>query len=77
MAPYPVLFSKLIIIKRGPGHYHCGPLEAGLDEQVLPNIGWVNVMPAADATIDVTILGRKLNFVGNGYHDKVFLLPQS
>lgn len=28
-------------------------------------------MPAADATVDVTILGQELKFTGNGYHDKV------
>jgi len=53
----------------------CGPLEGGQPEQVLPHIGWVNVMPAADATVDVTILGKSLQFQGNGYHDKVRAVP--
>ena len=65
------MFPELIYSQRGPGHYYCGPLEAGLDEQVLPNIGWANVMPAADAVVDVTLLGQTLKFEGNGYHDKV------
>jgi hypothetical protein len=58
---------KLINTQRGPGHYYCGPLEAGLDEQVLSNI----VMPAADAVVDLTLSGQPLKFNGNGYHDKV------
>lgn len=53
----------------------CGPLEEGQDEQVLPDIGWVNVMPAADAVVDVGILGQSLQFSGNGYHDKVQYSP--
>jgi hypothetical protein len=28
-------------------------------------------MPGADATVDVKVLGKPLNFVGHGYHDKV------
>lgn len=30
-------------------------------------------MPGADATVDVKVLGKPLNFVGHGYHDKVCL----
>lgn len=48
--------------QRGPGHYVCGPLEGGQPEEVLPHIGWVNVMPAVDAEVDVTVLGQKLHF---------------
>ncbi|KIW16895.1 hypothetical protein PV08_04085 [Exophiala spinifera] len=55
---------------RGPGHYVCGPLEGGQPEEVLPHVGWVNVMPAASASVDVTILGTQMQFSGNGYHDK-------
>lgn len=65
------MVPKLINTQRGPGHYYCGPLEAGLDEQVLSNIGWANVMPAADAVVDLTLSGQPLKFNGNGYHDKV------
>jgi len=42
-----------------------------VDEQLMPNIGWVNVMPAADATVDISFGERKLQFKGHGYHDKV------
>ncbi|OQV07084.1 hypothetical protein CLAIMM_11568 [Cladophialophora immunda] len=55
---------------RGPGHYVCGPLEGGQPEEVLPHVGWVNVMPAADAEVNVNVLGTPLKFSGNGYHDK-------
>ncbi|KAH8816964.1 hypothetical protein F5884DRAFT_241189 [Xylogone sp. PMI_703] len=56
---------------RGPGHYACAPLgEGGVDEHIIPHIGWVNPVPAADASVDVTLLGKKLRFQGNGYHDK-------
>lgn len=41
--------------------------------KVLPNVGWVNVMPAADAAVDVKINGQNIKFTGNGYHDKVCL----
>ncbi|PVH97389.1 hypothetical protein DM02DRAFT_730602, partial [Periconia macrospinosa] len=64
------LKGKLSLKSRGPGHYVCGPLEEGQNTQVLPHIGWVNVMPAADATVDVTVAGKPLKFQGNGYHDK-------
>lgn len=70
--PVSIMSFKLTNFQRGPDHYDCSPLGAGVDQQVLPNIGWVNVMPAADANVDVTLLGHKLNFVGNGYHDKVY-----
>ncbi|KAF4947055.1 hypothetical protein FGADI_10685 [Fusarium gaditjirri] len=66
----PSVEGTLALSSRGPGHYVCGPLEAGQNEKILPNIGWVNTMPAADAAVDVSINGQKIKFTGNGYHDK-------
>ncbi|CVK98772.1 uncharacterized protein FMAN_08448 [Fusarium mangiferae] len=80
LSTYKVTFKKTLLNpsvegtftlkSRGPGHYVCGPLEAGQNMKVLPNVGWVNVMPAADAAVDVKINGQKIKFTGNGYHDK-------
>ncbi|KAF4332253.1 hydroxyneurosporene synthase [Fusarium beomiforme] len=80
LSTYSVTFEKTLLNpsvegtftlkSRGPGHYVCGPLEGGQPERVLPHVGWVNVMPAADAAVDVTIWGEKIKFTGNGYHDK-------
>lgn len=42
-----------------------------MDERIIPHVGWVNVLPAADASVDITVLGQELKFEGNGYHDKV------
>ncbi|KFZ08170.1 hypothetical protein V501_06075 [Pseudogymnoascus sp. VKM F-4519 (FW-2642)] len=64
------LTGTFTLKSRGPGHYNCGPLGPGQDEQSLPNIGWVNVMPGADAVVDVKVLGKPLKFTGHGYHDK-------
>ncbi|KFY46544.1 hypothetical protein V495_02397 [Pseudogymnoascus sp. VKM F-4514 (FW-929)] len=64
------LTGTFTLKSRGPGHYNCGPLGPNQDEQSLPHIGWVNVMPGADAVVDVKVLGKPLKFEGHGYHDK-------
>ncbi|EXJ70681.1 hydroxyneurosporene synthase (CrtC) [Cladophialophora psammophila CBS 110553] len=57
-------------VSRGPGHYPCSPLVGGADEQIMPHVGWANVLPAADATVHMNFGGSPMNFQGNGYHDK-------
>lgn len=54
-----------------PAHYPCGPVEAGQNMMVGPNIGWANAIPDAIGIVDVTINGSSLAFTGVGYHDKV------
>ncbi|KIY02374.1 uncharacterized protein Z520_02512 [Fonsecaea multimorphosa CBS 102226] len=57
-------------ISRGPGHYPCSPLVAGANEQIMPHVGWANVLPAADASVHMNFGGTPMVFQGNGYHDK-------
>ncbi|OAP64514.1 hypothetical protein AYL99_00486 [Fonsecaea erecta] len=57
-------------ISRGPGHYPCSPLVEGANELIMPNVGWVNVLPAADASVHMNFGGTPMIFNGNGYHDK-------
>lgn len=59
------------VIKVAPPHYPCGPNEPGQNLEVSPEIGWANAMPDANATVNMVIQGRTLNFTGVGYHDKV------
>lgn len=69
---YPLygISGTLELDATGPGHYACSPLGPGVDEHVLPHVGWVNVMPAATGTVDFVFPGQTLQFTGPGYHDK-------
>ncbi|KAJ7686123.1 hypothetical protein B0H17DRAFT_1013780 [Mycena rosella] len=53
-----------------PGHYPCGPVEAGQNLEVGPHIGWANAVPDAASVVDLNIGGSRLAFKGTGYHDK-------
>ncbi|KAF5013051.1 hypothetical protein FDECE_878 [Fusarium decemcellulare] len=53
-----------------PAHYPCSPTRPGESLEVMPGIGWVNAVPDADVTVDLTIHGMPFKFVGIGYHDK-------
>ncbi|KAJ7133780.1 hypothetical protein C8R46DRAFT_1235373 [Mycena filopes] len=58
--------------KVAPAHYPCGPAEPGLESMaVAPGIGWVNSLPDAQSSVNLTVQGTKLAFAGTGYHDKV------
>ena len=39
--------------------------------EVLPGVGWANSIPDADVTVNMTVHGSTLSFIGTGYHDKV------
>ncbi|KAH8706049.1 hypothetical protein BGW36DRAFT_272493, partial [Talaromyces proteolyticus] len=64
------VFGTFVLESVAPGHYPCGPLEVGQNEEILPGIGWVNVVPDAQGTVNMTIDGKLLSFTGYGYHDK-------
>ena len=53
-----------------PPHLPCGPNVPGGSELVLPGVYGANAVADAVATIDFDINGRRLKFVGSGYHDK-------
>lgn len=38
---------------------------------IIPNVGWVNVLPAGTGKVDVIVKGKPLSFTGPAYHDKV------
>ena len=54
-----------------PPHYPCSPKRGNVSLEVLPGVGWANAIPDAETTVNVTIFGSELSFVGTGYHDKV------
>lgn len=39
--------------------------------EILPGVGWANSIPDADVTVNITVHGSTLSFIGTGYHDKV------
>ncbi|RAK85133.1 hypothetical protein BO79DRAFT_156688 [Aspergillus costaricaensis CBS 115574] len=53
-----------------PPHYPCSPKRGNVSLEVLPGVGWANAVPDAETTVNVTIFGSELSFVGTGYHDK-------
>ncbi|OGM42805.1 hypothetical protein ABOM_008984 [Aspergillus bombycis] len=53
-----------------PPHYPCSPKRANQPLEVLPGVGWANAVPDADVTVNMTIQGSTLSFIGTGYHDK-------
>ncbi|KAF4459989.1 hypothetical protein FALBO_13248 [Fusarium albosuccineum] len=57
-----------------PAHYPCSPNKPGESLEVMPGIKWVNTVPDADVTVDLTIHGMPFKFIGIGYHDKVRLV---
>lgn len=67
----PGLFFVLTFSQRAPPHLPCGINSDTTSLQVAPNIGWVNLVPDAVGSVDVTIRGTRLKFQGAAYHDKV------
>ncbi|KAF3059583.1 hypothetical protein GL218_04529 [Daldinia childiae] len=69
---YPAvgISGSLLLLARAPPRYPCDPNVPGVTEEVSPGLGWANVVPDADATLDLTIGGEHIRFTGNGYHDK-------
>lgn len=65
------LYGTLTLNSIGPAHYPCGPVKAGENLEVSPNVGWANAVPAANAVADFRVSGSQLSFSGPGYHDKV------
>ncbi|KAM5341792.1 hypothetical protein ACJ41O_014823 [Fusarium nematophilum] len=55
---------------RAPAHYPCTAKLAFASERIVPNIGWANAVPDAEAEVDLRYPGRHLSFTGTGYHDK-------
>ncbi|KAJ7732685.1 hypothetical protein B0H16DRAFT_1770072 [Mycena metata] len=53
-----------------PAHYPCGPVGAGQNMEVGPEIGWSNAIPDAMSSVELTVNGTSLSFTGAGYHDK-------
>ncbi|RAK80157.1 uncharacterized protein BO72DRAFT_503028 [Aspergillus fijiensis CBS 313.89] len=53
-----------------PPHYPCSPKRANQPLEVLPGVGWANSVPDADVTVNMTVQGSPLSFIGTGYHDK-------
>ncbi|XHG02289.1 hypothetical protein AWENTII_005646 [Aspergillus wentii] len=58
-----------------PPHYPCSPKRANETMEVLPGVGWANSIPDADVTVNMTVHGSTLSFIGTGYHDKVPTTP--
>ncbi|KAJ7158013.1 hypothetical protein C8R43DRAFT_1234438 [Mycena crocata] len=69
-APHIGVTGSISFRSVAPGHYPCGPIEAGQNMQVGPGIGWANAIPDAAASVNLSIGGTKLAFTGTGYHDK-------
>ncbi|OJJ54899.1 hypothetical protein ASPSYDRAFT_49051 [Aspergillus sydowii CBS 593.65] len=53
-----------------PPHYPCTPKRPNEIMEVLPGVGWANSIPDADVTVNMTVHGSTLSFIGTGYHDK-------
>ncbi|KAJ6513052.1 hypothetical protein C8R45DRAFT_333173 [Mycena sanguinolenta] len=62
--------GSIHLAPRGPPRYPCGPGVAGQSMQLVPNAGYVNPLPDAVATVDLTVDGERLVFTGAGYHDQ-------
>ncbi|KAJ4489979.1 hypothetical protein J3R30DRAFT_3278233 [Lentinula aciculospora] len=52
-----------------PAHYKCSSDEVGIDTQILPELGWANPIPDAQATVALKVNGTDVKFKGIGYHD--------
>ena len=70
----PTVSGIFHLTSNAPAHYPCAPVAGGQTMLLAPHIGWSNAIPDADADVDLTILGSKLQFTGSAYHDKVFRL---
>ena len=62
--------GSMTLERRAPPHLPCGPVETGGTEQLLPHVGWANIVPDAVGTVNFTVNGSALAFSGVGYHDK-------
>ncbi|KAL3434763.1 hypothetical protein BDV09DRAFT_195463 [Aspergillus tetrazonus] len=51
-------------------HYPCSPKRTNETMEVLPGVGWASSISDADVTVNMTIHGSTLSFIGTGYHDK-------
>ncbi|KAJ5409116.1 Hydroxyneurosporene synthase [Penicillium cosmopolitanum] len=62
--------GTLSFTSRAPPHLPCGIKSDTTPLQIAPHIGWVNLVPDAVGSVDVTIRGTQLKFEGAAYHDK-------
>ncbi len=62
--------GTMVMESVAPAHFPCGPNRPSSKEQLLPDVYWANAIPDSKATINFTVNGRVLSFVGAGYHDK-------
>lgn len=72
-APEVGVYGSVVLTGIAPAHYPCtGDVTTpGASEEVAPNLGWSNIVPAATSIVNLTILGSLIKFQGLGYHDKV------
>ncbi|KAJ7222416.1 hypothetical protein GGX14DRAFT_428695 [Mycena pura] len=64
------LAGTVTLQSTAPGHYPCGPVEGGQTMQVMPHVGWANLIPDGNASVDLLVKKTPLKFRGVGYHDK-------
>ncbi|KAL6823680.1 hypothetical protein V8C40DRAFT_248574 [Trichoderma camerunense] len=70
-SPSNGIFGEIILKSIAPPHLPCtDDLSAGGDLLLAPGVGWVNVMPDADASVYFNWSGTVVEFSGTGYHDK-------
>ncbi|KAJ5638173.1 hypothetical protein N7490_008052 [Penicillium lividum] len=64
------VYGTFIMESEQSPHLPCGIQDEISTLEIVPNIGWASLIPDADANVDMSIQGSKLNFQGRGYHDK-------
>ncbi|KAH7146144.1 hypothetical protein EDB81DRAFT_934016 [Dactylonectria macrodidyma] len=55
---------------RAQAHYPCTAKLSFASERIVPNVGWANAVPDAEAKVELKVRGEAISFEGSGYHDK-------
>ncbi|KAJ5560458.1 hypothetical protein N7513_002857 [Penicillium frequentans] len=64
------VYGRFTLSSQQTPHLPCGIQKSTSTLEIVPNIGWANLVPDALASVDMNIQGSTLSFQGRGYHDK-------
>ncbi|KAH8585308.1 hypothetical protein B0O99DRAFT_696652 [Bisporella sp. PMI_857] len=66
------LYGDITMESLGPSHVQCSESLPGAAYEFFPGLNWINNIPDAKSTVNLTINGTSIAFTGNSYEDKLW-----